>query len=57
MIERKKCECEKKCCCQDDNEGNEYISDAKTRLKMTLETEKNFQNNTFENSKIKSKFA
>lgn len=40
-----------------DNEGNEYISDAKTRLKMTLETEKNFKNNTFENSKIKFKFA
>ena len=40
-----------------DNEGNEYISEPKTTLKMTLETRKNFLNNTFYDSTIKFKFA
>ena len=40
-----------------DNEGNEYISEPKTTLKMTLETRKNFLGNTFYNSTIKFKFA
>lgn len=36
---------------------SDLLSEPKTTLKMTLETRKNFLNNTFYNSIIKFKFA